>query len=98
MATSGVDYYRRLLDPQRSMEKWTAVCLLLIFFGLMLILLPMTARLIDDPNRPAPIIRILPFSILAVAWGIATILGRRRHQRWVRRELEFLSALEREKQ
>ncbi len=94
--TTGIQAYRQLLRPRRSEETWGALTLLLTLFGLMLILLPMVAGLLNDPNREAPFVRILPFSLILVAWGVSFVIGRRRRQAWLRRELELLSNLEKE--
>ena len=94
--TTGIGFYRRLLEPQREYEKWTALCLLLIFFGLMVMLVPMVSNQIANPNARVSIRNILPFSLILVAWGISFVVLRRRHQKWLRRELELLSTLERE--
>jgi hypothetical protein len=94
--TTCIQFYRRLLEPNRTYEQWTAVCLLLIFFGMMLILLPMVSSQIQNPTSGVALRNILPFSLILVFWGVSFILIRRRHQRWLRRELEILAALERE--
>ena len=94
--TTGLRFYRRLLEPHRAYAKWTAVSLLLIFFGMMLILIPMVSRQIADPNSRVSIRNILPFSLILVTWGVSFVLLRRRQQRWLRRELELLSTLETE--
>lgn len=94
--TTCIQFYRRLLEPRRTYEKWTAVCLLLVFFGMMLILLPMVSNQIENPASQVSVRSILPFSIILALWGLTFILMRRRHQRWLRRELEILSALEKE--
>jgi uncharacterized membrane protein (DUF485 family) len=94
--TPGIDYYRRLLEPQRAYDSWTAVFLLLMFFGVLLVLLPMVSKQIEDPNSRVSIRSILPFSILMIGWAISFIFMRRRQQRWIRRELELLSILEKE--
>jgi hypothetical protein len=73
-----------------------AVFLLLMFFGVLLVVVPMVSRQIEDPNSPVSIRNILHFSILMVGWGISFIFMRRRQQRWIRRELELLSMLEKE--
>ena len=94
--TTGIQFYRRLLAPQRTFEKGMAVGLLLIFFGMMLFMIPEVSRAIQNPNSRVSIRNIMPISIILVAWGVSAIVLRRRHQRWLRRELEMLSALERE--
>jgi hypothetical protein len=94
--SSGIQFYRRLLEPRRTYDKWTAVCLLLIFFGVVLILVPTVSRQIADPNSNTSIRNILPFSVIAVVWCVSFFVFRRRHQRWLQRELELLSALEKE--
>ena len=94
--TTGIRFYKRLLEPQRTYETWTAVCLFLIFFGVMLILLPMVAAQIENPNSRVSVRNILPFSLILVAWGVSFVIMRRRRLRWLRREWELLSTLEKE--
>ena len=94
--TTGIEFYRRLLEPQRTYETGAAVCLLLIFFGLMLILLPAVSHQIENPSSRVSIRNILPFSIILIIWGVSFVVLRRRHQRWRRRELDQLSTLEKE--
>ena len=96
--TTGIQFYRRLLEPQSTRDTWNAVCLLLIFFSLMLILLPGVSNQIENPNSRVSIRSILPFSLILVAWGVSFIVLRRRQQRGLRRELEMLSTLEKENQ
>ena len=94
--TTGIQFYRRMLEPQSARDAWTAVCLLLIFFSLMLILLPEVSNQIENPNSRVSIRSIIPFSLILVAWGISFIVLRRRQLRALRRELEMLSTLERD--
>ena len=72
------------------------VFLLLMFLGVLLIVLPMVSKQIEDPNSRVSIRSILPFSILMIGWAISFIFMRRRQQRWIRRELALLSILEKE--
>jgi len=94
--TTGLQFYRRLLEPQPFYEKGVALFLLLAFIGVMLLLIPSVARQIEDPNSRVSLRPWVPFLVIIVAWGVTYIAVRRRQQRWVRRELDLLSNLERE--
>ena len=64
--------------------------------AVLLVLLPMLSKQIEDPNSRVSIRSILPFSILMIGWAISFIFMRRRQQRWIQRELELLSMLQKE--
>jgi uncharacterized membrane protein len=94
--TTSIQFYRRLLEPQRIYERGVAVFLLLAFVGMLLLIIPVVARQIEDPNSRISLRPWVPFLVILLGWGVAFLTVRRRQQRWVRRELELLSTLEKE--
>jgi hypothetical protein len=50
-----------------------AVFLLLIFFSMILILIPFVVNQLENPNSRASIRNILPFSALLILWAVLSL-------------------------
>jgi hypothetical protein len=92
---TGVQFYRTRLNRYGEFpRRWRIGALL--FFGGTLILVGEV--MIESVRHPPPLKNILPFCLLIAAWGVLFIVQRRRQRRWIKRELETLDLLEREKE
>ena len=95
--TTSLNFYRRILDRQRSLRlpgKWNALGLFFLFAGLFVMVAPVALSQFQRPG-PSGLRNWIPFFLILVAWGISYILIGRRTRQSLRREYEALDALER---
>jgi Kef-type K+ transport system membrane component KefB len=94
--TTSLEFYRRILDRQRTLRlpgNWTALGLFFLFAGLFVMVAPIALATLQRPS-PSSLNPWIPFAMILVAWGISYILIGRRTRAWFRREYEALDALE----
>jgi len=99
--TTSLDFYRNILERQRSLLigrrslVWRAGTGM-VLIGLAVLIIPEIQRfyrLLQGPERPSLLVW-MPFGVILTLWVAAAVVISRRQRSWLRREFESLEALE----